>query len=184
MPRHIRSAWLKTLATLALLLLAAGVLGLLTGHVWMCIALASIGALAWHYWRLRRVLRRLTARQRWDMGGGNGVWNELDRLLYRNQLEMRTRKRRLLDMLRSYRAAAAALPDAVVVVDRNSQRVQWFNEAATSLLGLHHPGDLARPWSSACNQCRWPTGWPADAMPNRSWTCLPRSIRRSGSTCA
>ncbi len=55
---------------------------------------------------------------------------------------MRVRKRRLLDMLRSYRAAAAALPDAVVVLDRNSQRVQWFNEAATALLGLHHPGDL------------------------------------------
>lgn len=184
MPRHIRSAWLKTLATLALLLLAAGVLGLLTGHVWMCIALASIGALAWHYWRLRRVLRRLTARQRWDMGGGNGVWNELDRLLYRNQLEMRTRKRRLLDMLRSYRAAAAALPDAVVVVDRNSQRVQWFNEAATSLLGLHHPGDLGEALVERLQPMPLATGWPADAMPNRSWTCLPRSIRRSGSTCA
>ena len=89
------------------------------------------------------MLRRLTARQRWDTAEeGTGVWNELDRLLYRNQVEMRVRKRRLLDMLRSYRAAAAALPDAVVVLDRNSQRVQWFNEAATALLGLHHPGDL------------------------------------------
>jgi len=142
MPRHIRSAWLKTLASLAVLLLVAAGLGVASGHVWMCIALASIAALAWHYWRLRKVLRRLTARQRWDMSGGDGVWNELDRLLYRNQLEMRMRKRRLLDMLRSYRAAAAALPDAVVVVDRNSQRVQWFNESATTLLGLHHPGDL------------------------------------------
>jgi len=64
MPRHIRSAWLKTLATLAALLIAAGLLGLAVGHVWMCIALASIGALAWHYWRLRRVLRGLTARHR------------------------------------------------------------------------------------------------------------------------
>ena len=32
---------------------------------------------------------------------------------------MRARKRRLLRMLRAYRAAAAALPDAVVVVERN-----------------------------------------------------------------
>src|SRR5690606_38682916 len=51
------------------------------------------------------------------------------------------RKRRLLEMLRAYRAAAAALPDAVVVVERNSQRVLWFNEAATPLLGLRHPRD-------------------------------------------
>jgi two-component system phosphate regulon sensor histidine kinase PhoR len=51
----------------------------------------------------------------------------------------------LVEMLRTYRAAAAALPDAVVVVDRNSQRVQWFNEAARGLLGLRHPGDLGVP---------------------------------------
>ena len=39
-------------------------------------------------------------------------------------------------MLRAYREAAAALPDAVVVIRRNSQRTLWFNKAATSLLGL------------------------------------------------
>jgi len=144
MPRHIRSAWFKTLASLAAVLLLAGVVGWLTGHLWMAIALTAMGSLAWHYWRLRRVLGRLTARQRWGIADSTGVWNELDRVVHRNQLEMRARKRRLLDMLRSYRAAAAALPDAVVVLDRNSQRVQWFNEAATTLLGLHHPGDLGQ----------------------------------------
>ncbi|PPT91913.1 phosphate regulon sensor histidine kinase PhoR [Xanthomonas theicola] len=145
MPRHIRFAWLKTLGTLAALLLLAVLVGWLGGHAWMALTLMSLAVMAWHYWRLRRVLRRLTARQRWVPPAGTGVWNELDRLLYRSQAEMRTRKRRLLDMLRAYRAAAAALPDAVVVVDRNSQRIQWFNEAAGSLLGLRHPGDLNVP---------------------------------------
>ncbi|MBO9883405.1 phosphate regulon sensor histidine kinase PhoR [Xanthomonas sp. D-109] len=145
MPRHIRSAWLKTLGTLAGMLLLALLVGWIGGHVWMALTLMSLGVMGWHYWRLRRVLRRLTARQRWEPPAGTGVWNELDRLLYRSQAEMRVRKRRLLDMLRAYRAAAAALPDAVVVVDRNSQRIQWFNEAAGSLLGLRHPGDLGAP---------------------------------------
>lgn len=144
MPRHIRSAWFKTLATVAAVLLSSALVGALLGDAWMGLAVAAMGVLAWHYWRLRRVLGRLTARQRWEIASGNGVWNELDRVVYRNQREMRVRKRRLLDMLRSYRAAAAALPDAVVVLDRNSQRVQWFNEAATTLLGLHHPGDLGQ----------------------------------------
>ncbi len=145
MPRHIRSAWLKTLATLAVLLLLAWLLGWFAGHPGAAVAIAALGILAWHYWRLRLVLLRLTARQRWETPDSIGVWNELDRLLYRNQQEMRARKRRLLDMLRSYRAAAAALPDAVVVVDRNTQRVQWFNEAASGLLGLHHPADMEAP---------------------------------------
>ena len=142
MPRQFRSAWLKTLATVAVLLLLAGLLGTWTGHPALCVAVAALLVLTWHYWRLRQVLLRLTARQRWETSNGVGVWNELDRLLYRNQQEMRVRKRRLIEMLRSYRAAAAALPDAVVVVDRNTQRVQWFNEAATSLLGLQHPADM------------------------------------------
>ncbi|MEE7546679.1 DUF3329 domain-containing protein, partial [Xanthomonas sp. Kuri4-1] len=59
MPRHLRSAWFKTLATLALLLGGALLLGLLLGQAWMALALASLGVLAWHYWRLRRVLGRL-----------------------------------------------------------------------------------------------------------------------------
>lgn len=145
MPQHIRSSWFKTLGTLATLLLLALVVGLIVGHVWMTLALTALVVLAWHYWRLNRVLRRLTARQRMESAAGTGVWNELDRLLYRSQAETRVRKRRLIEMLRTYRAAAAALPDAVVVVDRNSQRVQWFNKAAGSLLGLHHPGDLGAP---------------------------------------
>jgi two-component system phosphate regulon sensor histidine kinase PhoR len=73
---------------------------------------------------------------------GVGAWRQLDRLLHRNQHEARARNRRLLAMLRAYRAAAAALPDAVVVVERNRQRILWFNEAATRLLGLHAPRDI------------------------------------------
>ena len=142
MPDHIRSAWFKTLGQLVAVLAAAVVLGWLVGQVWPVLAIAALGVVAWHYWRLRKVLLRLIARQRMEPAQGEGVWNELDRLLYRGQAEMRTRKRRLLDMLRAYRAAAAALPDAVVVVERNSQRVQWFNKAATTLLGLQYPSDI------------------------------------------
>ncbi|MET0808854.1 MAG: DUF3329 domain-containing protein, partial [Pseudoxanthomonas sp.] len=120
MPKHFRSAWFKTLGQLLAVLAAALLLGLLLGHPWPVVTLAALGVVAWHYWRLRKVLTRLTARQRIEPARGDGVWNELDRLLYRSQSEMRARKRRLLDMLRASRAAAAALPDAVVVVDRNT----------------------------------------------------------------
>ncbi len=134
-----RNAWFRTLGQLLAVLAAGLALGLAVGHPWPLLTVAALGVVAWHYWRLRNVLARLTARQRLPPARGVGVWNELDRLLYRGQSEMRARKRRLLAMLRAYRAAAAALPDAIVVVERNSQRILWFNEAATPLLGLHHP---------------------------------------------
>ncbi|KRG68064.1 phosphate regulon sensor histidine kinase PhoR [Pseudoxanthomonas dokdonensis] len=145
MPSHIRSAWLRTLGMLLLLLLLAALLGWVAGHVWAFVTVAALAVVAWHYWRLRKVLLRLTARERLAPARGNGVWNELDRLLHRSQSEMRRRKRRLVNLLRAYRAAAAALPDAVVVVERNSQRVQWFNKAATHLLGLDYPNDIGAP---------------------------------------
>src|SRR5688572_29061803 len=145
MPPRARSAWFRTLGQLAMILAVAAAGGVLVGHPWPVITLAALGVVAWHYWRLRRVLMRLTARQRLSPPLGEGIWNELDRLLYRGQSEMRSRKKRLISMLRAYRAAAAALPDAIVVVERNSQRIQWFNEAATGLLGLHHPRDIGHP---------------------------------------
>src|SRR5689334_13572345 len=139
MPPRSRSAWFRTLGQLALILVGATLLGLVVGQPWPVLTFAALGVVAWHYWRLRKLLVRLTARQRHIPPVGEGTWNELDRLLYRSQQEMRGRKRRLVEMLRAYRAAATALPDAIVVVERNSQRIQWFNAAATELLSLRHP---------------------------------------------
>ena len=145
MPPRARSAWFRTLGQLALVLAAAALVGLLIGYPWPVITTAALGVVAWHYWRLRKLLTRLTARQRHTPPLGDGTWNELDRLLHRGQQEMRGRKRRLIEMLRAYRAAAAALPDAIVVVERNSQRIQWFNEAARGLLHLSYPRDIGAP---------------------------------------
>ena len=161
MPNDARSAWFKTLGQLALALVVALALGFAVGHVWPVITFTALGVVAWHYWKLRKLLLRLTARQRLTPSTGPGVWNELDRLLYRGQNEMRARKRRLIDMLRAYRAATAVLPDAIVVVERNSQRIQWFNEAATRLLGLHYPSDLGAALSDRLQPlpiAHWLTG--------------------------
>jgi two-component system phosphate regulon sensor histidine kinase PhoR len=158
MPPRARSAWTRTLGQLAAILGAAVVVGLIVKQPWPVVTVAALGVVAWHYWKLRGVLERLTARTRMPPPTGDGVWNELDRLLFRSQSDMRVRKRRLIEMLRAYRAAAMALPDAVVVLDRNSQRVQWFNPAATTLLGLHYPRDIGAPLGDrlhAMSLARW-----------------------------
>lgn len=145
MPPRTRTAWFRTLGQLLLALVAAIAIGLAVGHVWPVVAVTALAVMGWHYWRLRGLLMRLTARKRLAPPLGDGVWNELDRVLHRGQLEKRGRKRRLIEMLRAYRAAAAALPDAIVIVDRGSQRIQWFNEAGIALLGLHYPRDIGAP---------------------------------------
>jgi two-component system phosphate regulon sensor histidine kinase PhoR len=134
-------SWKRAIAQLFALYLAALLVGWAIGYIWMPLALVSMGVVAWHYFRLWRLLTRLTGRRRLPPSPGRSVWSEAEDLLHRRQDDMRNRKRRLLDMLRAYRAAAAVLPDAVVIIDRNTQRVNWFNEAAVSLLGLKYPRD-------------------------------------------
>ena len=64
MPAEIHKAWSRTVAMLALLLALATLAGALAGYPWEALALAALAVIAWHYWRLQRVLERLTARRR------------------------------------------------------------------------------------------------------------------------
>src|SRR6476469_4316492 len=146
MTSRVHTVWWRSLGALALLLGMAAVVGAAIGHAWMLIALASLGALAWQQWKLRGLLSQLLSRRRIEPPRRAGAWSEVDALLPRSQVEMRAHKRRLLDMLRAYRAAAAALPDGVVVLERNSQRVVWFNESATRLLGLRYHRMSTHRW--------------------------------------
>lgn len=141
-PTRARDAWLVTLARIAAVLGAALVVGALAGHPWPALAIAAIAIVGWQHFQLRALLTRLTARQRIAPEDGKGVWRLLGRLIHRNQDETRARRERLVEMLRAYSAAAAALPDAVVVIDRNSQRIRWFNDAGAPLLGLRYPEDI------------------------------------------
>ncbi len=75
-------------------------------------------------------------------------WRRQRRLLEANAAERaraRENRRKLVAMLRAYRALADALPDAVIVAERESQRIAWFNPAATRLLDLRSPRDIDAP---------------------------------------
>ena len=142
MPLDIRPSWLRTVLIHAALLLAGLAVGWALGRVWAALALTALAILIWQSWQLREVLERLGARRLAAPSAGRTVWDELDRLIHRGQSETRGRKRRLVQMLRAYRGAAAVLPDAVVVVQRVDGRILWVNEAAGRLLGLAYPRDI------------------------------------------
>ena len=130
------------MALLAAVLVVALLVGLALGQPWPVLALAALGLLAAHLLQLRRLMGRLDARIRLPpAAAGGGAWAAMERLLQRSRNEGRGRERRLVEMMRAYRAVAAALPDALVVADRNTQRVIWCNAAARRLLGLDYPRD-------------------------------------------
>ena len=137
MPPNAQSAWLRSVTTAMAVLAGALALGFAIGQPWPALTLAALVLLAWHVLRLRRLLARLDTRQRMPPPGrGRDAWSEIDRLLHRRRHDARARDRRLVEMLRAYRTVASVLPDALVIVDRNSQRLLWSNTAAGTLLGL------------------------------------------------
>jgi two-component system, OmpR family, phosphate regulon sensor histidine kinase PhoR len=142
MSRGLARPWQYTLWRLALVLLGATLLGGAIGLMWQALALTLAGALAWHFLRLHRLMQQVNSRRRLPPPQGWGALAELGQLLYLRQRDTRARKLRLLRMLRAFREAAAALPDAIVVLDAAEFRILWFNEATHRLLGLRYPQDL------------------------------------------
>ena len=104
----------------------------------LLVALACIGI---GVYRLAQLGRWLQSGQRSPTAAGSGVWAEIQRLVARRRQVSFVEKRHLVGLLRAFRDAAAALPDAVVALD-GDHRIQWFNAAARNLLGLKYPQDI------------------------------------------
>jgi two-component system phosphate regulon sensor histidine kinase PhoR len=138
----MRLAWRQSLLRLLLFYAAAVVLGLWTDRLTLVLLIATALVAARSYWRLYRVSRFLDWRQQLHAVHGQGLWAALETLVYRRQTETRTRNRRLVQLLRAYRQAAATMPDGAVVISRSENRLIWFNKAARRLLGLNYPHSL------------------------------------------
>src|SRR5688572_27512738 len=105
---------------------------------------ALFGYSVWSLVSLYRMQRWLRSRRRQAPPEDWGVWSDLSEFVYRKLERERSRKRRLVTLLRAFREAAAALPDGVIVLNR-ARGVIWFNESAGRLLGLVLPRDRGAP---------------------------------------
>lgn len=128
---------LKILAGIFLLSLAAG---LLADNMLVFPLLGSLAYLAWHLYQLFRLTRLIRQRRRIRPPYPQGLWGEIHRALERAQSSGRKRKRGLVRFASRFRKAAAAMPDGLILQDRN-QRIEWANPAASTLLGIHFPAD-------------------------------------------
>ncbi len=161
MPQRLSRAWRNTLARLLGSVAIALIVGVAIDQVWPVLAMTLAVMLAWHYAQVYRLLQRDATAAASDVEPAPGVATELEALLERPRRSNRKRERKLVGLLRAFRQAAAALPDAAVALDGEKFRVRWFNEAATRLLGLRYPQDLGLPLDTVLRTPRV-AAWLAD----------------------
>ena len=128
---------LKLFAGILLLSLAAG---LLTENSLLFSLLGLLVYLAWHLYRLLRLTGLIRQRRRIHPPYPPGLWGEIHRALEQAQTSRRKRKRDLVRFASRFRKVAAAMPDGLVLLDRN-QRIDWANPAANTLLNIRFPAD-------------------------------------------
>lgn len=127
--------------------LAIAVVSLLIGWLLGAVSLALLLGLGmyagWHMRQVYRLERWLRHGKRFHPPEAQGIWEEIFQLIYRLQQRNRKRKRKLGSILNRFQQATAALPDATVVLTEG-ERIDWWNDAAEQLLGLHYPRDVGQ----------------------------------------
>jgi two-component system phosphate regulon sensor histidine kinase PhoR len=137
--------YLELLAVGALLL-AVGLLCELTGLSRWLVLVVPPGYLAWHLYHIRRLVRWLEDSNHRLPAHARGIWGYVYYRLEVKRRKAAKRKKQVGRLLKQFQASTQALPDATVVLDEEF-RIQWLNDAATTILGIER-SDAGQPVSN------------------------------------
>ncbi|MCX4189888.1 phosphate regulon sensor histidine kinase PhoR [Methylophaga sp. OBS3] len=118
----------------------AGFLGLVIGHMMEVLFFTALVYLLWlqkqwfvlHNWLLKPKKNKSPS--------GEGVIDDVCRLIEKTHSQSSSRKKKLTAYFKRFQSVTAALPDAILVLGEFGQ-VEWANNSARELLGIHWPRD-------------------------------------------
>ncbi|KFZ30479.1 phosphate regulon sensor protein [Pseudidiomarina salinarum] len=121
-------------------LLPVALLGLLLDSFWLVMTLALLGLLGWHYYFQYKLIDWLWNRRRLLPPDAPGSWSYIYDGIYRTQRRSQQRRRALASILRRFREASEAIPDAAIVFRRDGGLI-WCNKLGQFYFGLKWPAD-------------------------------------------
>lgn len=145
--------WFELWRIVGLALLAL-VLGWMVGAPLVCLLIAAAAYIAWSLFNLRRLLRYLRGGEATELPAASGWWGEAFDELYRQQRRNRRRRQRARELINRFRESTDAMPDGTVVTDDEGV-IQWWNQTAASLFGLHAPRDTGQRISNLVRHPRF-----------------------------
>ena len=130
-----REVWI-----LASIAAASLVLGFATDHPFL-VAAAGFGLYIFSTLRhLKRLHHWLLNRQQAEIPEAEGLWGDVFNEIRKLMRQTERREDQLNDMLIRFQSAAAATPDAMVILSEDDD-IEWANPAAGRLFGIHFPRD-------------------------------------------
>ncbi|HEX6298779.1 MAG TPA: phosphate regulon sensor histidine kinase PhoR [Burkholderiales bacterium] len=138
--------WRSVLASLAAVAAAALLAGMIWGAAWGWAAGAAglVALLAHHVRQLSRLARWLADPAAGPVPEATGSWDEVLTALHRFERAAARREKELAEAFERFRRAAQALPDGVVILG-DEHRIEWANDKAAAMLGLHPLKDAGQP---------------------------------------
>ncbi len=137
------AAWSFALVRFLGAVAVAVVGGLVFGglEIWILAVLAAY--LVHHLSRLFLLWRWLRRRRTEEPPDFGGVWGDVVALVTRIYRRKQFHKRRIVQLFREFRRLTTAMPDGVVVLNRERE-ILWFNRNAMTLLGLRRKVDFGQ----------------------------------------
>ena len=137
------NSWLKELSQFFWFGVLVAALGLLLGHLTLVLFLYTLGYLGWYFYNLKRLETWVHKGKKSEPPQAIGLWGEMFNGIYRIQQRSRKRNKRLVKFLNRFRETTGALPYGVIVL-REQGEIEWWNDAAQTLLNLKYPQDVGQ----------------------------------------
>lgn len=141
---HKKLTWSKWLQESFWIMLVFTLLGMAFELHLIFFILGLLFLLLWQAYHLILLSSRFNlTEQKKDIPNGYGALGQLFEQLYFFKFSYKNKIYKLKRELEQYQQGAQALPDALVVLDKESNII-WLNELAQQLLGLNWPADRAQ----------------------------------------
>jgi two-component system phosphate regulon sensor histidine kinase PhoR len=136
-------SWFSTFFRFGLYLLVALIVGAIFDKILLAFLIAIGLMLVFNYVQLYRLTKWLFQSRTMTPPNAKGVWQYIYEGIYVARQKNRTKRRNLGELVKRFRDGSEALPDAAVVIDKDS-RITWCNRNARIELGLKWPADSGR----------------------------------------
>ncbi|MDN4503792.1 phosphate regulon sensor histidine kinase PhoR [Alteromonadaceae bacterium BrNp21-10] len=128
-------SWRTPIKNLILYLAFWIIFGWVIGKLLLSLVIGLSALVAWHYYYQRQLFTWLWRTRQLHPPNATGVWSAIFDGIYKQQKDNRRRRRQLGDLIKRFREAAQAMPDATVIFDHDNTII-WCNKLARQLLGL------------------------------------------------